>query len=1122
MLQNIGPYRVQEVLGRGGMAVVYRGEHERTGAQVAIKRVARVAMPFVASIRRELHALARVSHPGVVAIVDHGMLDGLPWYAMELLSGRTLRALYEERGETRPIELLAPLCEPLAILHAAGIVHGDLKPENVIVTPDRGPVVVDFGIAASFAGAGGREHLAAMVDTAGTPAYMSPEQIRGEPLDARSDLYALGCMLYECVLGRPPFIGTAAEILDQHLHAAPKAPSLWGAPVSRELESLIFRLLAKRASDRVGYAEDVAAILRGLGIAGAPAPGVGAHGSSAGAPDAAPAPRTGAPVARERSTPYPTYLYRSDIIGRDEHLRRADAALDALAQSRRGGAVFIVGESGVGKTRLGIEIARRAEQRGMTVVAGHGRSPSEADAPPLHPFAPLVSEAVDRGRAGGEAAHAPSWDERTAVLAPYFADLAAHVSGAPELPQLPLDAARARVLDAMSDLASEVAAAAPLVLVLDDVQWADELSLALLGRFDLAAQAERGILCVALVRVEGIERVEPVMRTMNAPRWDLERLGREDVAAMVAGMLAVPFVPRTWVDYLVDASAGNPFFLTEYLRAAASAGLLSRRGDGRWSLQPLEEAPDDPIAPSPAIEAIIARRIEGLAPDERGLLAAAAVLGRVFAGEVAALTADLDLRAALDALVVLETRQILEEAPRGELRFVHDRIHQVAYAQLSNDARRALHGRAANAIAALHPSDPTVHAPLGRHYAGAGEHARAGHHYRAAAQHAESIYANEQALALYHAAVEQAGAGDADPALLADLWTCIGEMEQRAGRATAAHAAYARALANEGPPSRAQRAALHRRQGSTWELRHDHRAALACYAEAERCLGEAPEDPDPSATAWWREWVQLEIERISIHYWAADLEALDAVVERLGPVVDRRGSAAQRARFFASLVQRNVRRERYRPSPSTVTFARRCLDAFAETEDRVLTATARFTLGAVLLWCDELAPAEVCLTAALDEAEQMRSLPLQCRCLAYLTVLCRRQRDPDATRGMAWQCQSIATSTQMTEYVGIAQSNLGWVHLQEGSLDEAEALCRAALTAWRGLALAHPFEWLARLPLLALEIPDDEARQHARALLAPSQQCLPAALEATLVRVAERGRDLAGEALAVGEQLGFV
>ena len=247
--ETVGPYRLLGVLGQGGMATVYRAEHIETKERVALKTVRRQSETHLASIRRDIHALSRLCHPNIVRVLDHGMSDGRPWYAMELLEGETL-ADHVDRLWTpsatpgseprsapatasRPVAggqldwvltFVRHLCEPLAFLHTHPecIVHQDLKPQNIFLVDGYTPKLMDFGISLRLADPTGRA-VAEVPDVAGTPLYMAPEQIQRRVVDARTDLYALGCILYELLTGSPPFRPTPElDVLAQHLHIEPQ------------------------------------------------------------------------------------------------------------------------------------------------------------------------------------------------------------------------------------------------------------------------------------------------------------------------------------------------------------------------------------------------------------------------------------------------------------------------------------------------------------------------------------------------------------------------------------------------------------------------------------------------------------------------------------------------------------------------------------------------------------------------------------------------------------------------------------------------------------------------------------------------------------------------------------
>jgi eukaryotic-like serine/threonine-protein kinase len=257
---QVGGYIVESTRYRGSVSTLYRAREARTGEPAALK----VMRPQFAAARgalrrfqQEAETLRRLRHPHIVDVLEHGTLaDGRPFIAMEWLEGRDLAAELAARGPfsaRETLELLEQVGSALRAAHGAGIVHRDLKAQNVVVLPRAsGPLVklVDFGVAKLLA----PEEAGSMVTSTGmvlgTPLSMAPEQIRGETPDARTDLYGLGVMLYQLVTGRPPFQGTTlVELEEQHLHApVPRASER--APVPAALDAVVGRCLEKRREDR--------------------------------------------------------------------------------------------------------------------------------------------------------------------------------------------------------------------------------------------------------------------------------------------------------------------------------------------------------------------------------------------------------------------------------------------------------------------------------------------------------------------------------------------------------------------------------------------------------------------------------------------------------------------------------------------------------------------------------------------------------------------------------------------------------------------------------------------------------------------------------------------------------
>ncbi|MEP6598428.1 MAG: Stk1 family PASTA domain-containing Ser/Thr kinase [Actinomycetota bacterium] len=264
-------YELGELLGYGGMAEVHRGRDVRLGRDVAIK-VLRADLArdqtFLHRFRREAQAAAGLNHPAIVAVYDTGEDIGadspIPFIVMEYVEGRTLRDVLRTEGRLparRAMEIVAEVCGALDFSHRNGIVHRDVKPANVMITSAGAVKVMDFGIARALA-----DNSATVTQTAaviGTAQYLSPEQARGESVDARSDVYSTGCLLYEIVTGHPPFTGDSpVAVAYQHVRENAPAPSSVNPDVPRALDSIVMKALAKNPLNRYQSAAEMRADLQ--------------------------------------------------------------------------------------------------------------------------------------------------------------------------------------------------------------------------------------------------------------------------------------------------------------------------------------------------------------------------------------------------------------------------------------------------------------------------------------------------------------------------------------------------------------------------------------------------------------------------------------------------------------------------------------------------------------------------------------------------------------------------------------------------------------------------------------------------------------------------------------------
>src|SRR5918998_119122 len=258
-----GRYRILRKLGSGGMANVYLAEDEDLGRRVAIKILNdRYASDdtFNERFRREAKSAAALSHPNIVSIYDRGEADGRPYIAMEVIEGRSLKELVVARGPLPIGQAVAYAKQVLGALrfaHRHGIIHRDIKPHNILLGNENRLKVTDFGIARA-----GASQMTEVGSIMGTAQYLSPEQARGAPVTAASDLYSVGIVRYEMLTGKTPFNGeTPIEIAMKHLNEVPRAPSELRSEIPPELDQIVLRALAKDPHERYQAAEELTADL---------------------------------------------------------------------------------------------------------------------------------------------------------------------------------------------------------------------------------------------------------------------------------------------------------------------------------------------------------------------------------------------------------------------------------------------------------------------------------------------------------------------------------------------------------------------------------------------------------------------------------------------------------------------------------------------------------------------------------------------------------------------------------------------------------------------------------------------------------------------------------------------
>jgi len=728
----------------------------------------------LARVRREAQAMGRLgSHPHIVTVFDIGDEDRQPYIIQEFMEGGSVQDIVDQAPDQRlpidqSLQIACEVCQALQHAHDRGIIHRDVKPGNIWLTADGHARLGDFGLAMAI----DLSRLTQAGMMVGTVAYMPPEQALGGKVDTRSDLYGVGATLYEMVCGRPPFSGhDPVAIISQHLNTPPVAPSFHNPSLPPALNALILKLLAKNPQDRPSSADEVLAALQSLReqveqgevVVAAEAPAVPSIGRVA----------------------------WGTFVGRAREMEQLKERL-ADAFSGLGSVAMVVGEAGIGKTRLLQEFATYARLRGAQVLWG---AAYEGEARlPYGPFAEALRDYVSRTSVE---TLRQAVTEGSSVLAPLAPELKTKLPDLPEPPPVAAEAEAYRLFQEVTEFLKNASTSAPLLLVLEDLQWADKGSCSLLQHLARRLAGSRMLVALSCREAE-LEPSHPLREALPHLRresgfWELPLKGlRESEVRELVTVLVEQEVPRALVLALHQETEGNPFFVQETLKHLIETEVLYQE-EGRWT----SKAPISDIGLPESVREVMERRLAGLSEECRRLLQVGAVLGRRFSLSLAQRVADLDeevvLRAVEEALAVQVVREQRQER-RTYYQFTSTLLRENLHGRLSAPRRERLHLRAAHALEEAYPDRLEDYAAeLAYHYREAGEGASAETAYRwtvKAAQQALAAYAPAEAVPLYCSALELAHAVGLSHGQKAALLSELAEAQQRAGDFEARNQSY--------------------------------------------------------------------------------------------------------------------------------------------------------------------------------------------------------------------------------------------------------------------------------------------------------------------------------------------
>jgi tetratricopeptide (TPR) repeat protein len=815
------------------------------------------------------------------------------------------------------------------------------------------------------------------------------------------------------------------------------------------------------------------------------------------------------------------------FIGRARHLDRLNLHL-VRALNGTGQVCFVTGEPGAGKTALVAEFTRAAQRKHHNVIVAFGDCNAlSAEGDPYLPFREMMTLLlgdVEHGVSEGNITQENATRLRRlfkftrealleagpdivgifvpggSLLARLGTRLVQH-NAAPAVTRTGVDPSQ--VLLQFTSVLRRLAAQNPLILVVDDLHWADQASISLL--FHLARRIEgTPILIVGTYRPHEIDlplasAPHPLGSTVNEIRRyygdiiiDLDADEDEEKRRFVEQLLdAEPNdYPRAFREDFLQRTDGQPLFAVELLQAMKEQGVIAGDG-GTWRINGVVDWRKLPGR----VEGVIAERVRRLPPDLLALLTDASIQGDPFSVEI---LANLTGRPPLDVLRSLgdahhKHRVVRPHGTRrdggvrlSQFRFVHNLFQIYLYERMSEAERGYRHEAVAAATEDVYGAASDVAAvQLAHHYSVAGNAGKALHYLRAAGNAARRSYAHQEALGQYQRALTFARMLD-DVAHVAMLHEAVGDVLALTGHGADAVVALQGALELATAPLTTAR--LQRKIASAYSNRHLVADAENAFAAAAATLESVGQRDD----AWWHEWAELKLGTVWLcYFYGTEPHRLLQLITEFEEHVDHVASPIHVAGFKQVHVMVALREEKFRLTESTLELARTYLEAARASADEYQNAMAVFQLGFCELWAGSFDSARLHLGEGLERSTKIGAAFPAVLAVTYLAVEARMRGDVARVARYRAAAEPWLLEVKNDIYTACAAANDGWLHYKRSEIEDAVPLFGQALDVWGRLATPYPFAWLAACPLAAIHAQRgdlDAAIVMLRTMLGPRQQ----------------------------------
>ncbi len=731
---QISQYRVDGYLGAGGMGEVYRVYDTRLNRNVALKFLPVHLIKEISHRSRfmqEAQAAAQLNHPNIVTIYEVGEFDGRPFIAMEYLEGETLKSILKHKSLSPEavIEIMREIASGVAAAHSGGIIHRDLKPDNIMISADHRVKIMDFGLAHQISS---RNNLTRTGSVMGTPHYMSPEQIQGEQLDPRTDIFSLGIIFYELLAGSRPFDGDYhLAVLYAIVNHQPQPLEELAPFAPTELVSIAMKCLAKQKEERFHNGEVLFAELRSIGQQTTPVQ---------------------TPRLQFISTDQNLLSVQQEMVGREAIVAKITDQLRQVLAGH-GATIFASGEAGIGKSRFASAISGIARSHGMNVL--HGRCLYEEGQLPYHPFASALKSAFIRVDDHFLASLTAKGKTHGVDLTPLIPVIKSFLNISSDSITL---LNKEQLWDAVLSLLSVIATERPILLIIDDLQWADKPTLALFS-YLARSSSSLPIMLVGLHREEerregqtdsgSLEQITRQLRIDNiADMIELKRFTMQETVQLLVNLHEGEAIDPRFAQAVYDRSLGNPLFsieLVKLLRANNRVELVN----GTWRLTDTARALPVPQR----VQDVIINRLEGIGGELRELLEFASCEGESFPSDILVGCLKRNRIEVLKILQALEKEHALIRHKEHLYYFDHPLIREVLYDGILPELREEYHRLIADWLIERHAKDREYASRIAHHLLASRQNQQAVTYLLLAADQAKELYALENASGFYQKAL---------------------------------------------------------------------------------------------------------------------------------------------------------------------------------------------------------------------------------------------------------------------------------------------------------------------------------------------------------------------------------